>query len=426
MFKQRIKWIALILLVSTAAFMLLLFSGQFRNEKEIAKADAVPARDYIVVAWNDLGMHCYNRDFQDLAVLPPYNSLWAQVIKVGDPPQLITSGITVTYAFPDNTYSVGKSNFWDYDLPLFGVDLPADVGLVGKGLAGEMDPHTDHFVAEGIPLTEFLDSNLTSPYPYQLAEITVIDQTSNAILAQTTAVAPVSTEMNCDDCHFDGGVEQIATGRVETNILTLHDLKNKDEYPPGNSGPLMNRRPVLCAECHASNALGEPGLQDIPSLSNAMHTAHESEVPDTQEGCYQCHPGPNTLCLRDVMSDEHDMDCLDCHGDLNAVSQNPSPWLNEPRCDNAACHGSAYQQDQALYRLSKGHGELYCAACHDSPHAIAPSREANDGIKFIALQGYNDTLEVCTVCHLTEPTGGGIHEDSFGNSTFLPLIHGNE
>ena len=70
---------------------------------------------YKVLAWNDLGMHCYNRSFQDLAVLPPYNTLWAQVIKVGDPPQIVTTGITVTYVFTDNTYSVGKSDFWTYE-----------------------------------------------------------------------------------------------------------------------------------------------------------------------------------------------------------------------------------------------------------------------------------------------------------------------
>ena len=60
-------------------------------------------KPYVVLAWNDLGMHCYNRNFQDLGVLPPFNNLWAQVIKVGDPPQIITSGIEVTYEFPNNT-----------------------------------------------------------------------------------------------------------------------------------------------------------------------------------------------------------------------------------------------------------------------------------------------------------------------------------
>src|SRR5512140_2943776 len=100
-------------------------------------AQAAPG-PYKVIAWNDLGMHCYNRDFQDIAVLPPYNTLRAQVIKVGNPPQLITTGITVSYAFADNTYSIGKSNFWTYANALFGVPLAPDVGLTGHGLAGQM------------------------------------------------------------------------------------------------------------------------------------------------------------------------------------------------------------------------------------------------------------------------------------------------
>ncbi|HRA66468.1 MAG TPA: hypothetical protein PL187_10635, partial [Caldilinea sp.] len=44
-------------------------------------APPVANDEYVVLGWNDLGMHCYNRDFQNLAVLPPYNNLWAQVIK---------------------------------------------------------------------------------------------------------------------------------------------------------------------------------------------------------------------------------------------------------------------------------------------------------------------------------------------------------
>jgi len=134
---------------------------------------------YKVLAWNDLGMHCYNRDFRDLAVLPPFNTLWAQVIKVGDPPQILTTGITVNYFFEDNTYSVGKSNFWTYDVGLFGVDLPDNVGLKGKGLAGQMDAQSDHFIAEGIPLTEFRDSAPSIAYPYQLATIVVRDSLSS-------------------------------------------------------------------------------------------------------------------------------------------------------------------------------------------------------------------------------------------------------
>jgi len=63
---------------------------------------------YVILAWNDLGMHCYNRDFADLAVLPPFNTLWVQVVRVGNPPKIVTQGIKVSYFYADNTYSVGK------------------------------------------------------------------------------------------------------------------------------------------------------------------------------------------------------------------------------------------------------------------------------------------------------------------------------
>jgi hypothetical protein len=89
---------------------------------------------YVVIGWNDLGMHCYDRDYSQMAVLPPYNNLWAQVIRRGDPPELVTQGVRLLYAFPDNTYSAGKTNFWDYAQEIFGLaqPLPPNVGLEGK------------------------------------------------------------------------------------------------------------------------------------------------------------------------------------------------------------------------------------------------------------------------------------------------------
>ena len=333
-----------------------------------AQAPKRAASNYIVLAWNDLGMHCYNRDFQDLAVLPPYNTLWAQVLRVGNPPQVVTSGVTVSYLFADNTTSAGKSNFWQYAQALFGVNLAPNIGLTGRGLSGEMDLAGDHFVVEGIPLTEYSDSAPTVRQPYQLATVIVRDAGSGVELARAEVIAPVSTEMRCDNCHYDGGIENIRTGRVETNILTLHDREELGEDGPAlaYTVPLMSQRPVLCANCHASNALGKPGVGGIPSLSRAMHSKHSDEVPSTLDGCYSCHPGPQTRCLRDVMS-QKGITCVDCHGNLSQVALNPTPWLQEPRCDSPSCHGSAYSLDQPLYRQSKGHSGVYCEGCHDSP-----------------------------------------------------------
>jgi hypothetical protein len=373
---------------------------------------------YVILGWNNLGMHCYDGDFSDFAILPPYNTLYAQVIKIGDPPQIVSQGLTVKYSFPDNTYSAGRSgrpdktNFWFFAQTLFHLPnpLPVNTGLTGMKLFGAMNVEGDHFIAEGIPLTEFRDQDTVNwqRYPYQLAQLEIGKGVGifHRTIAASTVVAPVSTEISCVNCHADDGD---ATGRypinptggVKTNILALHDYLNEGAY----AEPLMGRRPVLCADCHASAALGAPGLPGVKSLSNAMHFHHkdlDDITPDT-DGCYNCHPGPETQCLRDTMSQHFSFNCTDCHGTMEVVAQNPQPWLNEPQCANPACHGPSYATDQPLYRLSRGHAGVFCAGCHDSPHAIAPSREANDGIKFLQLQGHTGTLSDCTVCHATKP-----------------------
>jgi hypothetical protein len=369
---------------------------------------------YVLLGWNDLGMHCYNNDASDIEVLPPYNNLWAQVVKVGDPPEIVSSGIAISYRFVDNTYSAGKTNFWEYAQQAFGLSqpLPPNIGLTGKGLAGTLDPSGDHFVAQGIPLTEYRDHRLKDPEPYQEAVLVARDVATRRVVAEARIVAPVSSEIRCDGCHGDDGdattrYSIVPTGKVASNILAIHDYLNQPLYSP----PLMSRRPVLCASCHASNALGTPGVPGVKSLSNAMHAHHKdlSDITPDTAGCYHCHPGPRTQCLRDTMSNDFAHNCTSCHGTMAQVALNENPWLNEPRCDNSNCHGAGYRLDQPLYRHSKGHGGTYCAGCHDSPHAIAPSRNLKDDLKFIALQGSPRTLSKCTVCHLTQPTSPFVH-----------------
>ncbi len=392
---------------------------------------------YIVIAWNNLGLHSYNPDFSNLAILPPYNTLIAQVIKVGDPPKIITSGVIIEYSFPDNTYSVkqpdrpDKTNFWEYEQALYGVTTPPNIGLTGKGLSGTMDLASDgaYYIAEGIPLTDIRDQDVETmkPYPFQKASIVVRDANNpKNVLATLTVVAPVSTELNCVNCHADTKVATTRypiepTGKVETNILSIHDYLNADKYATYLADfpnllaktPLLDHQPVNCNWCHASNAAGAPAVGNIKNLSNAIHRHHNPTLvpdlsPDTN-GCYNCHPGKQTQYLRDVMSINFALNCTSCHGDITNVAQNQSPWLIEPKCSNASCHGAGYDTTPALYRESTGHGGLYCEACHDSTHAIAPSREYNDTIKFIQLQGYVGTLSDCTVCHATEPTSRFVH-----------------
>ncbi len=353
--------------------------------------------DHILVGWNDLGMHCANRNFADLAVLPPYNNIWAVLIQRGEDPQVVHTGYTVTYTLLNNTYSVGKTDFWSHVSALFGVNPANDIGLTGNGLSGDMTWVSDHFEVTGVPVTPYDDSNVTTEQPYQLARLDAYF--GGEIIATTEIVVPISNEMNCSNCHVPQGRET-----VDQAILRLHDEEHDTD--------LMGSRPVLCAECHSSNALGMDGNPELPSLSLALHGKHAEETND----CYQCHPGPDTECLRGVMSDEYAMVCQDCHGGVsqvaNSVAQGREPWLEEPRC--GTCHGDAHEEDSGtLYRNSngnKGHHGLYCAVCHGSPHAILPSREERDNRQNIALQGSAGTLETCAVCHKGTPDDEGPHE----------------
>lgn len=356
--------------------------------------------NYVILVSNDLGMHCMNKDHHNMSILPPFNTLNAQVIKRGNGsilPEIITSGVTLEYSIPGNTHSVGKTDFWDYDVQLFGVDLPPNVGLKGKGLTGVFDPQGDMFIAEGIPLTPFPDATPTVEDPYQQALVVLKNDMGNE-LATSRPVVPVSTEVTCvtSGCHSS-----------ELSILNSHEREHG--FDPNN-------RPILCASCHNSVVLTgstAPGSEGY--FSQVLHDKHsfiESQTPGIT-ACQHCHPGPNARCLRGVMNTQHGMICQDCHGSMDHVASTIEhdgriPWVDEPAC--RTCHTSAYGEPVGTrYRDARGHGGVMCTGCHNSPHAIFPSREARDNDVVVDLQGHAGTLSDCTVCHGTSPTGPGPH-----------------
>ena len=227
------------------------------------------------------------------------------------------------------------------------------------------------------------------------------DANTGEVLAESRVVAPVSSEMRCDVCH-----DEPYPYDFRMNILLGHD----DEEDTNLAQQALDGNPVLCASCHADPALGMPGDPDLPSLSAVMHGQHREAFPGDpdQQDCYACHPGPDTECLRGVMADEYQMTCVDCHeGGMRALGdEDRIPWVDEPRCED--CHDSQYAEEPGvLFRFSKGHGGMYCESCHNSTHAILPSREALDNLQAINLQGHAGTIGDCLICHVTSPTTGG-------------------
>jgi hypothetical protein len=351
--------------------------------------------EYVVFGTNDLGMHCTQQDFAQLMILPPYNTVHAQVIRRGDEPEIMESDVTVRYTIPSNTRSSDKTNFWTYAQDLFGITLPSDVGLTGHGMSGVMaaTPNRDWNVT-GIPITPIEDSGRENAYP--LATISVIR--NGQMVARTQAVVPVSWEMNCNLCHATPGVS------VGLDTLRKHDALHGTQ--------LEQHQPVNCSSCHADPALGAPGQPGLPTMSSAMHAAHAPRMGaiSLENKCYACHPGVRTECQRDIHF-ARGITCTDCHGGMEEVG-NPArtPWVDEPRC--ADCHsrpGFEFEQPGALFRQSVGHGGVTCLACHGSPHAVTPSVFPVDNLQAINIQGHSGPISECVVCHTTTPSEPFFH-----------------
>ena len=148
---------------------------------------------YTVVAWNDLGMHCMDGDYSVFSILPPYNTIHAQVIDPSGKLVRTGNGITVTYQAVGDTQgslnqtSFWKTNFWTYAKTLFGAALTPDTGLTGNAMPGSSnDPRPmkfesaqNWFTADGIPLTPYDDAG--NKNPYAMMRISVRDASGNVL-----------------------------------------------------------------------------------------------------------------------------------------------------------------------------------------------------------------------------------------------------
>ena len=381
---KKLSYPVRLLAAAVAAGMIFFFSGCSKNKDNNSPAFS---QDYVVFAWNDLGMHCLNPSYDKAVILPPYNNLVAQVVLRGNPPQIITSGITVEYRITGNTTSYGKreyGGFWDNITPLFGLaSLQHDVGLTGNRLTGTMQAATGFFEATGIPVTPVNDLGVWDPL--QVAEVTVKDP-SGKTLASTRATVPTSDDINCAKCHGNDA---------------FNDVLQKHDEEEGTT--LMQSKPMLCAKCHGSPALGQSGRGTAGSyLSEAIHGFHA----DKGASCYDCHPGNTTKCNRSAKHTAADGNCTRCHGTMEQVASSIKsgriPWVNEPSC--ATCHAGVTDagSSAALYRNSTGHGNMMCTSCHGSPHAMVPSLKDVDNYQAMQYQPYSNspkTLGSCGTCH---------------------------
>ena len=281
------------------------------------------AGDYIVLAWNDLGMHCLNPTYDQAVILPPYNTVWAQVIRRGNPPAPVTSNLTVEYRVVNNTSSTNKRSFgqfWTYVVELFGVNLVVDTGLNfadpnrHNGLAGTMVAAGDHFEVHGIPVTPVDDALAWNPY--QVIELTLKND-GGEVPAVTRATLPTSDEINCGKCH-------------NTNADPFVDIIETHDTNEGSS--LAGQGPVLCAECHGSPHAMVPSRQAADNYQAIQYQGS----PKTIGSCGACHGASKGEgggeFLEEHGSGGRNSACNVCHLGIN--SNNTALWPHQFQWQN--------------------------------------------------------------------------------------------
>jgi len=386
-------------------------------------------------------MHCFDSDFSVFSLLPPFNTVHAQVVQKGATPKLCgPTEVSVSFrgamdpAGSMNTTSIGKTNFWDYGQALFGASLRADVGLTGTPMPGPNNTLrrmkadlSNLWSATGIPLTDIDDQGSFNAYP--LMRFQVIRKGKTGVAAWVDAVVPVSSEMDCKSCHANHEMAAndlyvqvlglpLSTNsnpdmQARENILRLHDILYQTQ--------LWDHRPVLCASCHYSKALDLAGQGPVGSqighayLSEAMHRRHgrtvDNQLPTADnpaiisatgvEACYKCHPGNQTNCLRSVMAGAG-VGCQNCHGDLLAVGGEfrltsgkvREPWTDLPKCQS--CHTGDFVKNPG--------GELPRLVAFDpSDPAATPIQAPASRFAENAGQLYRNSTDhggmACSACH---------------------------
>jgi hypothetical protein len=395
--------------------------------------------EYVLLAFAQQGFAQSNQNIA-WTLDYPKPTLFAQLVKRGDTPELVTDKVTLRWELdPKTTSTEGES-----------ATRGGAMRLADDGIA---------FAAQ-VPVSGTQIDGQRNPYPF--VRVTAHDDEGNA-LAASGAVVTVAPEFGCAMCHAD----------AEYAILKVHDRHQ------GTSLENYARQgtAVQCRHCHTGlqGDAAKPAPGTGMSVSAAIHGWHAPYMANRgADACLSCHTGlgystpkdkaaddakpsgkPLPLLARDMHVMNSGLTCVTCHGFLEdhalalltaehqagqtlaakAMAQiSPRegetletikprrPWVQTPDC--AACHDFSVKPkapavsgfdkwaENAKGRYNSRPDELSvmrCAACHGAPHALYPASNPLgknlDNLVPLQYQSLAKSIgaaDNCSLCHTQE------------------------
>lgn len=184
---------------------------------------------------------------------------------------------------------------------------------------------------------------------------------------------------------------------------------------------------MLCNDCHgdmqqvgadfsAGVSPSNPGAFILGQGNFYDPNSNQPRVPWANEpGCGSCHTGDANSNLTNRIGTL--VNTVDTHGNTDGIRLRQAYLSGDTKATPIVPTNKRFAEpavpasfngfanpgagNPKLYRVSTGHGGVFCEGCHGATHAEWPNANpnANDNVAANQLQGHSGTIVECNVCH---------------------------
>jgi hypothetical protein len=410
--------------------------------------------EYILLGWTGQGMRFLSDNNRYFGLSAPGITIYAQLIKRGKTPEIVTGNVELTYGIEDGFESPSSAtDFWNYSKALYGRKINDDEGLSGNKTAGKMDYNENimAYSAADIPVFPYRKDGAYVPYP--VIYISAKDAQTGRIICSTGISVPASTEIACRNCHGGRWAKNGVTGLSDETALEIirsHDRSNRTDLEKSAKAG----KPQNCSKCHSEGEADSDKSTKHLTLSAAIHGFHANYISKNDpDPCGNCHASSGISKNYRGIHSKIGIECSNCHGKMedhalsllvyeknegkkgaeklmkhlyprlaDSVTQiEPrKPWINQPDCLN--CHTGFNPPDtdqspqnmwtknlKSQYTMRSDEVGIMCPACHGITHAEYPaaniSGDERDNFQPLMYQKNRYPIGAnknCRICHTVD------------------------